>query len=132
MSSGGTVVLDSQGLSGWIDEDPRVMALLASAHRNQADIVASAMTILEVSHRGLSRPRLDWILSRVRVEPVTRDSARAASALLAASGLHGHTHAIDAVVAELAARQTRPSALLTSDPRDMRKLCESHVRVVPV
>ena len=81
---------------------------------------------------GLSRPRLDWILSRVRVEPVTRDSARAASALLAASGLHGHTHAIDAVVAELAARQTRPSALLTSDPRDMRKLCESHVRVVPV
>ncbi|MFT4216823.1 MAG: hypothetical protein QM619_06505 [Micropruina sp.] len=128
---GGTVVLDSQGFSSWLSEDAAVMALLAAAHRNQSDLVVSAMTIVEVSHPWLNRRRLDRVLSRTRVEPVSERSARAAAALLAASGRHGHSHAIDATVAELASRQTRPVAVLTSDPDDLSRLCEPHVRIVP-
>ncbi|MFT3876987.1 MAG: hypothetical protein QM708_11285 [Propioniciclava sp.] len=125
-------MLDAQGLSGWLVEDRRILALLRAAHRREADVVVSAMTILEVTHRRLDRRRLDWVLSRVRIEPVTDRSARAASALLVAAGLHGHAHAIDAVVAELASRQVRPVALMTSDPGDLSRLCEGHVKVVGV
>lgn len=90
------------------------------------------MTLLEASHKRSDSRRLDWLLSQVRVEPVTERSARAASELLIAAGMHGHTHAIDAVVAELASRQARPVAVLTSDPSDLGRLCEPHVPVVRV
>lgn len=132
MPQGGTVVLDAQGLSGWLNQDARVLEHLAIAHRHQADVVVSALTILEVSGKGMDRRRLEWVLPRVRVEPVTERSAHSASSLLVAAGVHGHAHAIDAVVAELASRQTRPVVVLTSDPRDLAHLCEPHVRVVRV
>jgi predicted nucleic acid-binding protein len=130
--AGGTLVLDSQGLSGWLAEDRRVMTLLAAGHRSGADVAASAMTILEAAHRGVRQRRLDWVLSRLRVEPVTQAAVRAAARLLLDAGLHGHAHAIDAVVAELAARLTAPVALVTSDPGDMRRLCPAHVRIVAI
>lgn len=129
---GGTLVLDAEGLSGWLNEKPRVMAFLAAAHRNETAVVASAVTILEVSHARLDRRRLEWVLSRIRIEPVTERSARSAASLLIDVGLHGHSHAIDAVVAELASRQSRPVAVLTSDAGDLTRLCPAHVRVVPV
>ena len=129
---GGTVVLDSQGLSGWLGHDARVVTLLAAASANRTAVVTSALTLLEVSHKRTDRRRLDWLLSQVRVEPVTERSARAASELLISTGLHGHAHAIDAVVAELASRQPRPVVLLTSDPGDLGRLCEPHVRVLRV
>ncbi len=130
--SGGTIVLDAEGLSGWLNEKPRIMAFLAAAHCNQTEVVASALTILEVSHGKLDQRRLDWVLSRVRVEPVTERSARSSASLLIVANLHGHTHAIDSVVAELAARQTRPVAVLTSDVGDLTRLCPDHVRIVGV
>jgi hypothetical protein len=124
------LVLDSEGLSGWLTDDARVMACLAAAHRRGAEVTASAMTILEATQRSTKRARLDWVLSMVRVEPVTKASARAAAARLIGRNLHGHAHAIDAAVAEMASRQPRPVAVLTSDPGDLRRLCDEHVRVV--
>lgn len=132
MTPRGTLVLDAQGLSGWLANDSRVLDALAFAQAAKTDIVTSTMTIIEASHSKTDGRRLDWMLSRVRVEPVTATSARAASGLLTQAGLHGHTHAIDAVVAELASRQPRPVAVLTSDPDDLGRLCAPHVRVVRV
>ncbi|MFD6726978.1 DNA-binding protein, partial [Streptomyces sp. NPDC060131] len=69
---------------------------------------------------------------RVKVEPVSEQAAKAAAELLKRTGLHGHKYAIDATVAEVALRQPKPVALLTSDSDDMIKLCGSQVRVVPL
>lgn len=66
------------------------------------------------------------------MEPVTEQGARAAAELLKDAGLHGHKYAIDATVAEVALRQPKPVALLTSDSDDMTKLCGSQVRVIPL
>ena len=129
---GGTLVLDSEGLSGWLAGNRNIARLLAAAQEEALDVVTSAMTILEASHGKTDGRRLDWALSRVRVEPVTATSARAAARLLAQAGVHGHSHAIDAVVAELASRQQRPVAVLSSDPDDLGRLCDPHVRVVRV
>ena len=125
-------MLDSQGLSGWLANDTRVLDSVAVAQASQADIVTSAITVIEVSHARTDTRRLDRLLSRVRVEPVTEASARAASRRLIQAEVHGHSHAIDAVVAEVASRQRQPVAVRTSDPDDLGRLCDPHVRVVRV
>ncbi|MFD5285640.1 PIN domain-containing protein [Streptomyces rubrogriseus] len=125
-----TVVLDSEGLSAWMAQDRKFLALLQVFHDMGAELVIAANTIVEVSHSRTSMPRLNWTLSRVKVEPVSEQAAKAAAELLKRTGLHGHKYAIDATVAEVALRQPKPVALLTSDSDDMIKLCGSQVRVV--
>ncbi|MFI0406477.1 DNA-binding protein [Actinomadura sp. 3N508] len=123
-------MLDSEGLSAWIRQDRKDMQEFRIFHDMGADLVVSANTIVEVAHSRISMPRLQWALSRVKVEPVTLESATAAAALLKASGLHGHKYAIDATVAEAALRQPPPVAMMTSDVDDMVKLCGDRVRLI--
>ncbi|MDW6061031.1 PIN domain-containing protein [Streptomyces sp. FXJ1.4098] len=125
-----TVVLDSQGLSAWVAQDRKVLAMFEVFHGMGADLVVSANTIVEVSHSRVNLPRLNWALSRVKVEPVTEQAAKAAAELLKSAGLHGHKYAIDATVAEAALRQPAPVAVLTSDTDDMAKLCNDRVRLI--
>jgi predicted nucleic acid-binding protein len=98
----------------------------------ESDIVVSANTIIEVSHPKLHIARLSWVLSRVKVEPVTAQTAKASAKLLKEAKLHGHKYAIDATVAEAALRQPRPVAMLTSEVDDMAKLCGDQVRMIAV
>lgn len=127
-----TVVLDSEGLSAWIAQDRRIAAMFQVFHAMGADFVVGANTIVEVSHARVNTARLRWALSRVRVEPVTEQAAKAAAELLKATGLHGHKYAIDATVAEMALRQPGPVAILTSDIDDMSRLCGDRIRLVGV
>ncbi|MBI0294188.1 DNA-binding protein [Streptomyces sp. PRKS01-29] len=125
-----TVVLDSQGLSAWVAQDRKVLAMFKVFHEMGADLAVSANTIIEVSHSRVNLPRLNWALSRVKVEPVTEQAAKAAAELLKSAGMHGHKYAIDATVAEAALRQPPPVAILTSDTDDMAKLCGDRVRLI--
>ncbi|QNP72812.1 DNA-binding protein [Streptomyces roseirectus] len=125
-----TLVLDSEGLSGWLAQDRKVLGAVDSAWRHDSQIVISANTIIEAAHAGTNMSRLNWMLSRVKVEPVTEQSAKDAARLLKDAGLHGHKYAIDATVAEAALRQPAPVAILTSDVDDMKKLCGTKARVV--
>jgi hypothetical protein len=127
-----TVVLDCAGLSAWVAQDRKVAALLQVFSELESDLVVSANTIIEVSHPGVNIPRLTWVLSRVKVEPVTAQAAKAAARLLKDAGLHGHNYAIDATVAEAALRQPGPVAMLTSDVDDMSRLCDNRVQMIAV
>ncbi|MFI9783489.1 DNA-binding protein [Kitasatospora sp. NPDC051984] len=127
-----TVVLDSQGLSSWITQDRGVLAMLQAFHSMGADFVVGANTIVEVTHARVNEARLNWTLSRVKVEPVTEQTARASATLLKQAGLHGHKYAIDATVAEMALRQPGPVAMLTSDIDDMTQLCGGQVRLISI
>ncbi|WP_034089439.1 DNA-binding protein [Streptacidiphilus albus] len=127
-----TVVLDSQGVSAWISQDRGVLAMIRSFHSMAADLVVCANTIVEVMHARVNTPRLNWVLSQVKIEAVTEQAARASAELLKQTGLHGHKYAIDATVAEMALRQPAPVALLTSDVDDMAKLCGTRVRLIPI
>ncbi|MYR42509.1 DNA-binding protein [Streptomyces sp. SID5910] len=127
-----TLVLDSEGLSAWIAQDRKILAMFQVFHALGADVVVGANTIVEVSHARTNLPRLRWALSRVRVEPVTEAAAKASAELLRTAGLHGHKYAIDATVAEMALRQPGPVAMLTSDVDDMSRLCGDRVRLVGI
>ncbi|NEC87840.1 PIN domain-containing protein [Streptomyces sp. SID12501] len=125
-----TVVLDSEGLSAWVAQDRKILAIFQVFHEMGSDLVVGANTIVEVSHSRVNLSRLRWVLSRVKVEPVTEGAAKAAAQLLKAAGLHGHKYAIDATVAETALRQPGPVAILTSDVEDMTRLCGSKVQMI--
>ncbi|WP_169981086.1 PIN domain-containing protein [Microbispora sp. H10836] len=130
--SAGTVILDSEGLSKWCAADQRVTAIVREAQNNDFRVAVSALTPIEAFDGRVTDDRLRWHLSRMRVEPVTEEVSVHALDLLRESRLHGHKHAIDAVVAATALRSTRPVIILTSDEDDMSKLCGKAVRLVRV
>lgn len=132
MSHEGTVVLDCEGLSKLLNDHEPVVALIAEGRNRGMEVVISALTIIEAAHRRTDKARLAWILSGMRIVSIGEEEAKAASAMLINSGLHGHKYAIDAAVAEMALRQRRPVVLLTSDIDDMKKLCGDRVRLVAV
>jgi hypothetical protein len=129
-TSGGSLILDSEGLARAVLRDRDVMEWLALARDEDMRVVASAATLIEVVHPRIRRPALEWTLSRIIVEPVTELIARMAIALLSDAGLHGHKHAIDAMVCATALAAPGPVTALTSDPDDLARLCDGRVTVI--
>jgi predicted nucleic acid-binding protein len=125
---GGTLVLDSEGLSKLAMGDARARAYLDSARTRRAKVAVSAITLTETLRGGPRDATVHRVLSRITVGPVTAQIARRAGELLGATGLSGHRCAIDAVVAATALELERPLVLLTSDPNDMNKLVEEPER----
>ncbi len=125
IAAGGTLVLDSEGLSKLAAGDDRARAYLGSARARHAKVAASAITLTETLRGGARDTAVHSVLSRITVVPVTAQIARRAGELLGATGLFsGHRCAIDAVVAATALGLERPVVLLTSDPDDMNRLVE--------
>ncbi|GAA3851370.1 hypothetical protein GCM10022243_16400 [Saccharothrix violaceirubra] len=126
--SGGTLVLDSEGLVKIAAGDSRARAYLETARTRGARVVVSAVTLAEVLRGGHRDTAVHRVLSRIVVTPVTPELGRAAGELLGSTGLSGHRCAIDAMVAATALRQGRPVVLLTSDPDDWERLVEEPER----
>jgi hypothetical protein len=124
-----TYVLDCEGLSRAVLGERVMLARLKDADRAGIRVVTSAMTLVEAYHGQVKRPAWAWAMSRVVVEPVTREIADAAISLLEDTGLHGHKYAIDAALAVVAGRQPGGVVLYTSDVDDMKRLCAARVAV---
>lgn len=129
---GGTLVLDSEGLAKAVLRDRAVTAWLALARADDLRVITSAATLVEVVHPRVNRPALEWILSRLVVEPVTELIARHSARLLSDAGLHGHKYAIDAMLCATALAAPGPVTVLTSDPDDLAALCGGRVIVMKV
>lgn len=121
---GGTLVLDSEGVSKLAAGDARTRAYLDSARARRSQVAVSAITLTETLRGGPRDATVHRVLSRVTVVPVTAQIARRAGELLGTTGLSGHRCAIDAVVAATALGLERPIVLLASDPDDMNRLIE--------
>ncbi len=128
VAAGGTLVLDSEGLSKLASGDARVRAFLESALARRSRVVVSAITLTEVLGGGSRDAAVHRVISRISVVAVSAEIARKAGELLGKSGLSGHRYAIDAVVAATALELERPVVLLTSDPDDLTKLVEEPER----
>lgn len=126
--SGGTLLLDSEGLSKLAAGDVRARAFLSTAIERGAQVRVSALTLTEVVRGGSRDASVHRVLSRVGVVPVTPEIGRRAGELLGETGLSGHVYAIDAIVAATALSLPRPLVLLTSDPDDLSRLVEEPAR----
>jgi predicted nucleic acid-binding protein len=129
---GGTLVLDSEGLARAVQRDREVTGWLAFARADDLRVITSAAALVEVMHPRLKRPAFEWTLSHIVVAPVTEDIARRAVALLGDAGLHGHRHAIDAMLAATALVAPRPVTVLTSDAEDLQALCGGQVTLIKI
>ena len=114
-------VLDSEALSLAVRGDRMMIARLDLAAGGAAEVVTSPMTLVEAHDARTTDRRWDWVLSRVRVAEIGKDEARQARRLLADAGLHGHTYAVDAVLAVVAAGQRGDVTGLTSDVEDLER-----------
>ncbi|WP_329231669.1 hypothetical protein OG488_21960 [Streptomyces sp. NBC_01460] len=122
-------VLDCEALSRAAPGDSPMKARLKDAHRARIRVVTSSMTLIEACHSRIRRGEWNRVMSRIAVEPVTKDIADEAIGLLSETGLHGHEDAVDAAPAVIAGRQRGRVAVFTSDEDDMRKLCRPEVQV---
>lgn len=130
--SGGTLVLDSEGLAKAVLRDRTITRWLTLALADDMRVITSTATLVEVIHPQINMPALNWGLSRVVVEPVTEEIAHAATVLLREAGLHGHKYAIDAMLAATALAAPGPVTVLTSDPEDLTALCGKRLAAVKV
>lgn len=128
----GTLVLDSEGLAKAVLQDRSVTRWLVLARADDSRVITSAATLVEVIHPRINRAALEWRLSQVTIEPVKEHTARDATRLLAEAGLHGHRHAIDAMLCATALASPGPVTILTSDPDDLRKLCGDKATVIKI
>ncbi|MFE6728057.1 type II toxin-antitoxin system VapC family toxin [Streptomyces californicus] len=128
----GTLVLDCEGLSQLVRRAPEITEWLTAAEAEDIRVVASSVTLVEARDPRISQARFDYAVSRMNIVPPTEAVARHASKLLAAAGLHGHTYALDAIVAATALTSPAPVTVLTSDPEDLLMLCGPGVRVIKV
>jgi hypothetical protein len=117
-------VLDAQGLTKFAAGDPTVRALAAGTQRQGGIIVTAASTLAEVLRGGPKDARVHWVLRDIVVAPIDKELGRKAGELLGATGMSGHRNTVDALLAIVALRQSRPTYLLTSDPGDMARLTE--------
>jgi predicted nucleic acid-binding protein len=125
-----SLVLDSEALSLLLRNDRAMAARIEASRRAGVPVLVSVLTIVEAVQGRTDLARLKWVLSRLRVEPVSQeDSLTAVELLRDAGGLHGHKYAIDALVAALALRAPAPVIVLTSDHDDWSKLCGDRVTV---
>ena len=120
---GGTLVLDAEGVTKAAAADVRVQAFLASARNRDARVVVSAVTLAEVVRGGPRDAPAHRVLARVTQLPVSPDLGRQAGELLGSTGVADAT--VDALVAATALEQSGPVLVLTSDPRDLRRLTAS-------
>ncbi|MFD8804980.1 type II toxin-antitoxin system VapC family toxin [Streptomyces sp. NPDC059597] len=128
-----SLVLDSEALSLLLRNDRKMAARIEASRQAGVPVLVSALTIVEAVHGKTDLARLKWVLSRLRVEPVSQeDSLTAVELLQDAGGLHGHKYAIDALVAALALRVPAPVIVLTSDRDDWSKLCGNRVIIKEV
>ncbi|WP_026453704.1 DNA-binding protein [Saccharomonospora iraqiensis] len=132
VSPGGSLVLDSEGLAKAVRRDRALTAWFSVAHADDLRIVTSAAILVEVMHPRINRHALDWTLSRLIVELVSGEVARLASTLLADANLHGHRHAIDAMLVATAMTAAPPVTVLTSDPEDLSRLGGPRISVAKV
>ncbi|NYI05931.1 DNA-binding protein [Allostreptomyces psammosilenae] len=130
MTGTSTVLLDSEALSRAILNDRQVMALLSGARLRGMQVVVSNMTLIEAHHPRVNSARFNWVVSRLKRQPVTDEITQLATRLLRETGLHGHKYAIDAVVAATALLTPAPAVILTSDPEDMSMLCGDRARIL--
>lgn len=126
--TGGSLVLDSEGLSKLARGDARVRGYLDSARARGAKVAVSAVTLTEALRGDPRDAAVHRVLARITIVPVTAAIARRAGELLGTAGLSGHRCAIDAVVAATALDLERPVVLLSSDPDDMNRLIEEPER----
>lgn len=123
------LVLDAGALIAIDRNDRRVAGLIELARRAGAELVSTTPVVTQAWRDGARQARLAKALPMIEIEVVELADAKRAGELLASAG---RSDAVDALVAMLAGPADQ---ILTSDPNDLRSLCDArgiHPTIVEV
>jgi hypothetical protein len=123
------VVLDSEGVSALVRRDASILHWLLASRKAGSTVLASAATLVDGIEPQASQGSFNYGKHLVQVVPVIEDTAATATDMLRAAHLHGHTHALDAIVAATAANTRGQVDILTSDPDDLARLTQDYPHV---
>jgi predicted nucleic acid-binding protein len=124
----GALVFDADGLTKLATGNASARARFEVARRHRRHIVTGASTLVEVLRGGPRDAELHRVLKDVEIIGIDGSYGTAAGELLGKTGLSGRRCALDALLAVIALAQPRPVVLLTSDPRDLKRLTEEPER----
>jgi hypothetical protein len=128
----GTLVLDGEALSKLSRRHRDMAVWLDVARTLDLLIVTSAATLVEARDPKVAQAAFDFAVSLTKVRPITEETARAASELLVAEGLHGHKYVIDAMLAATAHAEHGDVTVVASDVDDLSRLCHPRIAIEPV
>lgn len=128
------VVLDSQGLRAVTkndDEDAR--AVLAASSRSGRPVIVPAAVLAETLFGDERDARVNQVLKKIEIVPVTDAIARSAAKLKRLARKSGVASTIDAIVVATA-EAVGGGVILTSDPADIRALADvvTDARIRPI
>lgn len=110
-------------------DDAYVISMLEVARRDRVPLLTSGAVVAQVWRNGMRQAKLARALAGVRIRPLDDIGGKKAGELLGASKT---SDVVDAHVALLASRN---DSILTSDPRDLKRLLETRgisAVIVPV
>jgi predicted nucleic acid-binding protein len=122
-----SLLLDSGAVLALAQNDRRAQGWLDRARTEGVEPRVALVTVAEVFRDRRDGARIQWVLSRLRPEPLTLAHAHDAGRLLSVPGSAGHT--VDAIIAATAVRMPKPVIVLTSDPKDLERLLEGQRRI---
>ena len=67
-----SILLDAQALSLLLDNDRRMIVRIEAARREGVPVLVSVLTIVEAVYGKTDTARLNWVLSRLKVEEVSQ------------------------------------------------------------
>lgn len=112
-------MLDAGALIAIDRNDRRTAGLIELGRRAGAELVSATPVVTQAWRDGARQARLTKALPMIEIDVVDLADAKRAGELLAAAG---KSDAVDALVAMLAGPADQ---ILTSDPSDLRSLCET-------
>lgn len=130
MSQPQPIIFDSEGFSRAISRDLYIRGVVEKSYTLGLPVIVSAATIVEVIHPNMNQAAYNWTRSRLDIIPVSEEIAVAAAKMLMDNKMHGHKHAIDALVAATALVFGGHPTIFTSDPDDFRKLVGKRASIV--
>ena len=114
-----TVILDSGAIIAAERSDPRFTAFMAAARKRRTPVLVPTVVIAETWRGASTHPMAAKLLGSIDAFPALDvDGARRTGELLALSATAA---IVDGTVVTLALR-SRPSTIVTSDPRDIAQL----------
>lgn len=122
-------VIDAGAFVAVERDDAYVISMLEVARRDKVPLLTSAAVVAQVWRQGMRQAKLARALAGVRIRPLDDVVGRKAGELL---GANKSSDVVDAHVALLA---TKDDSVLTSDPRDLKRLLETRgvqATIVPV
>jgi len=123
------LILDSGAVIAFAGQNPAVRQFVERAIRRHDLVIVPAVVVAETTRGGARDAQVNRVLKRIKITPVTEETARTAGRLLATVTVERSDVTVDALIVAEAVLGGR-TVVLTGDPNDLGALAANHPLVL--